>query len=1540
MGVQTVTGPGVYIFEGDGFTITITVTEEAKIPSGTQLIVSEIDPYSDEYIQHLGKAWAEINKEYLENEELKRNYQEGDDVSEIKNINPVNIYASRMFDISFMYGETEIEPEKPVQVEISYEDGMDAFEGMIPRIAHYGCEKLDIIEDVTTTVEDGKVVSFEYEQESFSYTTTLLGNETYDVSLGEGSEKTTGGDTDDDTTDDDTDSGSATLDPPTSKKALDYNGDGTYTLSLSVTGSAASSTDVTKTNVIVVMDRSSSMVNNRVYTYTAVSNPETGFWAPTYYGYVDGEYVTLFEWFGDWYYQDGNNYSEYTSTIYTRSSWETSPTRLDEEQDALDAMLTSMLSNNKPGVTVTDEDGNEISLADLIEVKVISFATARGDDPGETKRNDYSAADTESNWETTYGEDSDLYDIVYDDSTSSGTNWEEAMQYALAVANDKKTEAGQEDEDVYIIFMTDGEPTTHYGTYNVGWNVSYETELSYALDDAKAIVDAGYKFYSIFTYGTGSSADYLRKLVNYAYNYGAADDLKTDDAKGYLAKYFFDAKNTTDLLNALQKILSAITNAVAYGNVTITDGIATDSVTSTLVSGQASGFTYTVSGDVGTLYTVTATDTEGSSEPTVVFTINGTEYTGTDVKEGTYTYTADDTEYSKTYYYVTVDGTDYKMALASIDSNGLVTWDLGAIGKLMSGYTYTVSFIVWPDQDAYDYVAALNNGVTSITNSKGETVKVKWDETIAEDSGKGYDTGGCTAYPTIIKYTSGKWAGTYGVLTNTSQDLTYSVVTEKTDETTGNTTVEYSDSKTIHMDPADPMHLEGSVIELIKVWEDELIDSETAEEYHGESIELDLLMDSQQYISDITLYKEGAWTKAKFSIAPGIMVSRGKSAYAYGTQFVTYNTTSYAILDTGHDYKFEEDPETYDYDHYELTKYTYHPMLIDGTLYNVTFSYDKDGKINGVSDISAMSTIGATNTLKGDIYITKEVVDPNGKELEYDGLFQATVTLTAPKDKTDATKFDLSHLDTYTDADNVESVVARFRYYDEDNEAYLTEEQLITAELLEEDETAGAALPESIAEKGVQYASNGYFMLTFNERTGIAEGTVLLSAKYAIHFTSMAAGTQYSVTETQTNGMTASYTYTHTVYEPTKDDDGEYILDSDNNYVYGWVTTTDGDTHSVVGNAKNNVLVTNTSEYFYVYHSSDKTIEKIALNDARVTKETDEETKTVTYTFDLLSETKSGCLYGGYYKSYGGTSTEDDDIRRLEYSKSDSATYAYDSNKSNTTSNWAADPDTDAYAYTAEGGTTETWATADAYYKEDTTGKAMHPQANDIYYLKEVPDTFLRPVVFRTYKTYARTLTGCYLTTSVDDANYQEVGFITTLGSTTASLYENVEVTWEDNTTPWDDYLDDPSASEDATSEDEGSADGSSGETTYPDPTTVIEFRHVDTADSFGYIAMADNYCSALSTAFAAASDGTLTFTFAPYFVTPDGVRVMGINNRQIVIEDTYSDEKFDVAAEDGIIQSNEMTFSTFTYGSRYKAPFKKVQIFTALEHKKEVSDD
>ena len=374
---------------------------------------------------------------------------------------------------------------------------------------------------------------------------------------------------------------------------------------------------------------------------------------------------------------------------------------------------------------------------------MISFAVHRANAMGWT--------DTEhTNW--TQGTDkTDLMGAVNQTRYASGTNWEEALKYAYDIISAKKTaEADKLEEDYYVIFLTDGEPTNKVGdtsaaqhTGDAGNKDAYDA----AKDDALALVRDGYKFYNIFTYRIDEPVKYSKYLTNYAYSNGQSDynENNTDAVNAY----FSDAQTITALNDTFNNIFQTIADVIGHAQVSITDTLTTDAMTTTVVQGKTNGYVYTVKDPDGVvLYTVTATG--DISSPTVTFNVPASATKN-------YTATASE-EVTGLYSIITDEGQEYRIALANVDGSGHLTWDLSPVGILMNDCTYSVSFVVWPDQDAYDFVAGLNNGLTGYT----------WSDSTAVDSGKGYKTGGVSQYPSIVKYPN----GTYAVLTNTDQRFT------------------------------------------------------------------------------------------------------------------------------------------------------------------------------------------------------------------------------------------------------------------------------------------------------------------------------------------------------------------------------------------------------------------------------------------------------------------------------------------------------------------------------------------------------------------------------------------------------------------------------------------------------------------------------------------------------------------------------------------------------------------------------------------------
>ncbi len=1022
---------------GETYRITVTYDAEAQIPDGTILTAVEIEPGTDDYIQYLGRVWAEANKEYFEVEEMRLNYDES--MGELPDVPYTNINTARFFDISLVHNGEEIEPKAPVKVEIGYTQGLKAPEGTTPGVVHYVSEdEVYIIDDVDKTVSDQEVTSFRYEQDSFSVVGTYIGQEMQDIYTepkfaappdpsgkpraksidlqpetletiirysSDTSSLLRDGEAEQPDTEDPTDIGK-----PVAHKTLTPNSengveDGTYTLTLSVKGhsSITHETQAKKSNVLVVMDRSSSMItktvndeesfwyygtwNQNEYTFRGDISPANGY---QFVGVIDGEYVDLnvSQSWTSW-----NNYN-LTYTYFNGNGWITEDypynyplyvrsktTRMVAEQEALSGLFTQLMDLN----AVSGEN------QDVVEISVISF----GD-----QRFDYKSwgGETEVGWQS--GRDtSALMNGVGSNRFTSGTNWEEALEYAYSVISAKK-EADGSDEDYYVVFLTDGEPTAVHGN-NPG-AVPYQGDAGNlyaygeAKDEAKLLVDEGYKFYNIFTYRNGESAVYSIYLTNYAYGNGDTNGSTSTDA---VQNYFSDAQTIDALNDAFSNIFFNIEDSIGHGNVSITDTLTTDAMTTTVVQGKTNGYVYTVTdGSGAVLYTVTSTG-DIDNNPTVVFHVEGSS---------TPDYTASsETIEGKTVYSVRTDeGLLYKIALADINNQtGELVWDLSPVGLLMDNCTYSVSFVVWPDQEAYDYVAALNNGLPGYT----------WNDSAATDSGKGYKIGGVAEYPSIVKYDDGIFA----VLTNTDQQLHYSVIETKTVEGEDEPEITITGPFYKDLETPDPMPLTTTKSQIEKRWNVErdpgvlaqflykldgspteyhigfeILQDDEEEAYKTVSIGWDDVENRYKWDSDsirIVTYngnpcEVGTRWSSDFSISTGLMLSGdrmdeiGLDRNAYADDTVTFGGVTYYILEDGHDYTIKEPNLTYNFD---FSAPVYHPMLVDGILENVIFTRNEGGiTVSEMTPIDAdgdgLSSLVIENTLRGYINLNKVIVDMDG----------------------------------------------------------------------------------------------------------------------------------------------------------------------------------------------------------------------------------------------------------------------------------------------------------------------------------------------------------------------------------------------------------------------------------------------------------------------------------------------------------------------------------------------------------------------------------
>ncbi|MBM7000052.1 hypothetical protein I3I95_07950, partial [bacterium] len=631
---------------------------------------------------------------------------------------------------------------------------------------------------------------------------------------------------------------------PKTSKTLTDNGDGTYLLNLSVTGAASMSTEHTKANVVIVMDVSGSM---NFHDASATGG----------YGVSNGSYIELYD-------AGGNRVADgYTGTVYYRN-WQgnlrvyygtryTIQTRLDIAKSATDSLVRTLAANNASA----DDD--------TVEITFETFAS-------------YANTDASSYGTWYAGNDmSDLLSAINGLSAEGGTNWDDALHDATAVA-----QAKDDGDPTYYIFVSDGDPTfymnsSHTQRYGNGSDTT-SNELNAAYAEAETISGNGYHFYGVGAFGT---VDTMRELSNRA---GGA---------------YYSATDSASLNEAFAEIISSITNSANFQNVKVTDGVTAGTSSVVLSSGTgATDFMYTITGPDGIAHVVVL------GEDGTIATVDGgtPELSLTDMAGNTLTL---------------APGRAFPAATAS---DGTVQWDLSSLGQLLDGYTYTVSFKVWPSQDAYDTIAKLQNGILT------------WDEVDQTQFTRTQGTDGAYAY---------------ALKTNTGASVSYTAVKTKDGEVVSST------DGTAQFDDVPAITLRSTTMDVQKAW--------VGESPKGTAVELELYVDGVATGKTFQLSAENNW-RATAHIAPGLTVS-GET------------------LEPGHDYTLvETSAEDYNY---QFVSGTSHPMLVDsateitnpdGTSASVlvgtnvrksTLDIAKE-----VTDISSDASMDADTTFAYDVQMT------------------------------------------------------------------------------------------------------------------------------------------------------------------------------------------------------------------------------------------------------------------------------------------------------------------------------------------------------------------------------------------------------------------------------------------------------------------------------------------------------------------------------------------------------------------------------------------
>ncbi len=181
------------------------------------------------------------------------------------------------------------------------------------------------------------------------------------------------------------------------------------------------------------------------------------------------------------------------------------------------------------------------------------------------------------------------------------------------------------------------------------------------------------------------------------------------------------------------------------------------------------------------------------------------------------------------------------------------------------------------------------------------------------------------------------------------------------------------------------------------------------------------------------------------------------------------------------------------------------------------------------------------------------------------------------------------------------------------------------------------------------------------------------------------------------------------------------------------------------------------AKVFYVYHTGTNKVEKVVINNSTVT-ETNGTTARTPVTFNLAGRTSAGFLYGGYYTDYAGKGASFDATGLVVWQQGAPTGVTVDTAASSPDAlGWVSyTTDTAGVAY-AGPADADPFAGGSAY---TVSGLNMVPEAGAVYYLKEVPDVYLRSVVRYTYFYNEEESIGSIFIACAVDSDYQELGIM------------------------------------------------------------------------------------------------------------------------------------------------------------------------------------
>ena len=533
----------------------------------------------------------------------------------------------------------------------------------------------------------------------------------------------------------------------------------------------------------------------------------------------------------------------------------------------------------------------------------------------------------------------------------------------------------------------------------------------------------------------------------------------------------------------------------------------------------------------------------------------------------------------------------------------------------------------------------------------------------------------------------------YYLLTNTHLKTTYSFKGET-----------YQDEPE-HL-PTSEMILPTTTITVKKTWNNDL-DARTASD-----VTLSVTKDGDNYFD----VKMGEPTVVPGSGDKQWIQTPEKEIYISMGQLTLDSENNIEVISKGHDYTVVE-PASFSY-LWELTADIYHPMVINGTatvLVEVTEEQkaelptevtgaqnkhvENGGKhyyaFNGKLYVAQAgeNVLSATNDRRSNLNLTKKVEAGEGIQIPEDALFTYSAKITYPEGINDDVWFSIMDKD------------GQFVVNDADH---------------------------TYVEGAEQEAGASYYHMASG-----AEVTLKIQAGWNVRFTNMPNDTQYEFTETaQPDGF---------VFKSVE-------AKADNGGASG--TVADTKVSGTIDKPNNVYTATFTNKFlgfFYVYHSSDLTVERFPMAVDGVAYSAEK-------TFNLYELAKADTLYGGYYSEYAGRD-KDFDVTAQDYSAE------------------VKDAKGTAYSYQAiKDGIV--WSWADGY---DVDAREMVPVSNAVYYLKEVPNGYLKPYTHFTYFKESKNIATLYTITDSDDLMYTSAGFLVKTDDLPAIMVESMTITAQNN---------------------------------------------------------------------------------------------------------------------------------------------------------------